>query len=159
MKFKPATCYTEKLHFKLDCLPQPIVEDLLRDGRNVSAFIYQWLLHRFSNLTSERMSGEPLRLTDGKYTYQLRTVGSSCYTNPHKQNGIKRKYDKKEHAESLREIDYLILADIEEMPTISLAAIDAAFFFDKKGKPRSMTPAEVARQMVQDANLYGKDEQ
>ena len=126
MKFQLNQVYVETLPATFGRIPMKRLAQTLRDGRASAFLIYEHLLAQYENL--RRMTDDP-RLPDcirhqGRRTLQVRTVTQNGVAlNPHKQNGIGRRYDRLEHMIARRQVEGYILVDVTEAPKVTYAFV------------------------------------
>jgi len=126
MKFQLNEIYTEELPAAFGDITPEQMAKTLRDGRAAAFLMYEHLLARYDNL--RRMTDDP-RLPDclrhqGRRTLQVRTVTQNGVAmNPHKQNGIGRRYDRREHMIARRQVDGYVLVDVTEAPKVTYAFV------------------------------------
>lgn len=123
MLFKSGVLYEEQLVMSFGAIPLDILAKVLRDGRPVSHLIFQQLLNRFANLSSNSQKKLELRGDDGEIFIVKTITKEGVNLIPSKNIGVGRHYDMKSYQEVLRQISGFIFVDVTQMPVIRYAAI------------------------------------
>lgn len=146
------------LDYKMGGLSKRRLTEVFSDGRVISHLLFPYFGARFRNLQSFCSKSGAYRYRDGfGNILQLRTIGSQGQTNPHKQNGIKRRYDGDEHRRMLSEITHFLFVYVGDMPTLHFAVLPKFVIESQSGVPRKSISADDAMLYITNAATFKED--
>jgi hypothetical protein len=124
-KFRPGKRYFDELEIAFGAVGKRRLAEALKDGRAATFLVSEHLLASFSNLRRAHSKYLENCVTDENgNVFRIRVVTENgSLLNPHKQNGVKRKFNTAECKEARAAIVGFILVDVTAMPVIRYALI------------------------------------
>lgn len=114
------TIYNDTINASFTGLSSDTVTRLLRDGRAVSFFVYEYLLakHELLRIEDDETPAQFVANGDGRVFHVRIVTEHGVSLNPSKQNGFGRIIDWHEHKERRDRLSGFLFVDVAEAPTI-----------------------------------------
>lgn len=119
------TIYNDTVCVSFANLPDETVTRLLRDGRAVAFFLYEYLAakHGLQRVDDEAMPAQFLADGEGRVFHVRIVTDNGTTTNPAKQNGCCRRFDSQEHRDRLDRLAGFFFVDVTKAPAIQYAIV------------------------------------